>query len=49
MRTRRLAAVLTAALVTVPILSTAAGASAPEHKCEKATGTQHKCDDRAKD
>ena len=44
MRTRRLAAVLTAALITVPILSTAAGASSPEHKCEKATGIEHKCE-----
>ena len=49
MRTRRLAAVLTVAILTVPILSTTAGASSPEHKCEKAMGTQHKCDDRAKD
>ena len=44
MRTRRFAAVLTAVLITVPVLSTAAGASSPHHKCEKAVGTQHKCD-----
>jgi len=48
MRTRRLAAVLTVAILTVPILSTTAGAS-PGHKCEKAMGIQHKCDDKTKD
>ena len=44
MRTRRLAVAMTAAILTVPLLSAAAGASAPEHKCENATGIHHKCE-----
>jgi hypothetical protein len=42
MRTRLVAA-MTAAMLAVPLFSAAAGASSPQHKCEKAMGVEHKC------
>ena len=44
MRTRRLAVTMTAAILGLPLLPAAAGASSPEHKCEQATGIEHKCE-----
>ena len=45
MRTRLLAA-MTAAILAVPLLSAAAHASSPQHKCDKVVGAERKCDDR---
>jgi hypothetical protein len=39
---------MTAAVLTVPLFSAAAGASTPKHKCDAVTGAEHKCEDPKK-